>query len=275
MPVLLFFLIFLGWAHPVWGETGLDVQFFTGYNSASLRTLNNKKLAETSFNPPALRGSPSIHDGPLIGLEVEWRIRPRFSLVAFVSSWEGESRTLESGETPFEDNGVIPFKSDRLTRVSFNEYALRGRYHILDSPKHHRLYLEFGLFDQVKVTYREDDNYVLQATAGETLRNISSRAVSKGGYLFEWGVGGDLYLNKWAAVSLNANYRIGKAVPLLYKSFRHTFTEQDAIADASGRTSPFPKTGEAVLVDRGTEAQQPLKIELDGFQVSAGIRIFF
>jgi hypothetical protein len=266
-------LIFWGWAEPVWGETEWNVHFFTGYNSASLKTLNDEKLNETSVIPPVLGGSPSIQGGPLVGVEVEWRVRPRFSLVAFVSSWEGESRALESGEAPFQDNGIIPFSADRITRLTFNEYALRGRYHLLDSPKRHRLYLEIGFFDQVQVTYREDYSYLFQATAGDTLRNISSRAVGKGGYLFEWGLGGDIYLNKWAAFSLNANYRQGKAVPIYYKSFRHTFTEQDAIAGADGRGSPFPVTGEKVLLDGNRD--RPLMLELDGWQASAGIRIFF
>jgi hypothetical protein len=130
VAVLLFFLIFWGWAEPVWGETEWNVHFFTGYNSASLKTLNDEKLNETSVIPPVLGGSPSIQGGPLVGVEVEWRVRPRFSLVAFVSSWEGESRALESGEAPFQDNGIIPFSADRITRLTFNEYALRGRYHI-------------------------------------------------------------------------------------------------------------------------------------------------
>lgn len=273
MPVLLFFLIFLGWAQPVWGETDWNVQFFTGYNSASLKTLNHIKLNETALFPPAQGGSPSLHGGPLIGIELEWRIRPRFSLVAFVSSWEGESTALESGEAFFEDNGIIPFNSNRTTRVTFNEFALRGRYHLLDSPKKHRLYLEIGLFDQVQVVYREDYNYIFQATAGETLRNISSRAVGKGGYLFELGLGGDLYLVKWAAISLNANYRIGKAVPIFYKSFRHTFSQEEAVAGNGGGVSPFPKSGDKVLLER--DVNRPLMMELDGWQANAGIRIFF
>lgn len=270
MPVLLFFLFFLGWTQAAHAESNWDVNLLTGYNSATLKALNEKKLTETSIIPPVFGGSPGVHGGPLVGVEVEWRVRPRFSLVAVTSFWEGESRVLESGENRFQDKGIVPFQSDRITRLSFNEYALRGRYHILDSPKRHRLYLEIGFFDQVKVTYREDDSYIFH-TDQDTLRNISSRAVSKGGYLLEWGLGGDLYLNKWVALGLNANYRLGKAVPLLYKSYRHTFTEEDAIASAAGGGSPFPKSGDPVITRDGKE----LTLELYGWQVSAGIRIFF
>lgn len=269
VPILILLLI-MGWAGPVWAEGNWDFQLFTGYSSADLRTLNEKKLKETSFIPPKVGGSPAIGGRPMIGMELEWKVRPRFSLVLLTSFWEGESTAVEQGENTFQDFGIVPFRATRKTRVSFNEYGLRGRYHLLQEPHRYRLYFEVGFFNQVKVTYREDYNYVFQVKDQQFLRNVLSEATSRGGYLFEWGVGGDLYLTRWLAISLSGNYRIGKAAPLYYKSYRHTFLEQDALSEAIPGARGFPKVGDPVLTPDGA-----LVMELTGWQVASGIRIFF
>ena len=271
MPFFLIIFILCGWGLPAWGETSWDVRVLSGYNSAALNTLNSKKLTETSIIPPAIGGSPEIHGGALIGAEVEWKIRPRFSLVALTTFWEGESTAVESGEVFFQDFGIVPFQDRRITRLSFNEYALRGRYYLLEQPKRYRFYLETGLFDQVIVTFREDYRYSIQAGNQEYLRNILSQAVSKGGYLLVGGMGGDIYLTRWLAFNLSGEYRVGKAIPLYYTSYRHTFLEREAI---SGGNSPFPKEGDPVTYLDGN-TRLPLVIELKGWQVTAGFRIFF
>src|SRR3569832_2074991 len=123
MVPILILLIIMGWAGPAWAEGNWDFQLFTGYSSAALTTLNEKKLNETSFFPPKVGGSPAIEGRPMIGFEVEWKVRPRFSLVLLTSFWEGESSAVEQGEHTFQDFGIVPFRAQRTTRVSFNEYA--------------------------------------------------------------------------------------------------------------------------------------------------------
>lgn len=240
-----------------------------------MTTLNEKKLQQTFPSiPPRQGGSPALRAAPLVGLEVEWRVRRRFSLVASTSFWEGESRAIESGEVLFQDKGLLPFSSNRIHRISFNEYNLKGRLHLLEEPERHRLFLEIGFFGQVKVTYREDYNYIFADGNEQFLRNVLSRAVSKGGYIFSFGMGGDYFLTRWLALSVSGNYRFGKATQLIYESSRHTFVEQDALTEAVGVSSFFPKVGEPVSYREGDTAI-PLKIELQGFQANAGIRIFF
>ena len=207
----------------------------------------------------------------MFGIEVEWRVRPRFSLIALTSFWEGESTAIESGEVSFQDFGETPFTAKRITRVSFNEYALKGRYHLLEEPNRYRFYIELGFFDQVNVTYTEDYNYVFEHNGQQYLRNILAHATSRGGYLVTGGIGGDYYLTRWLALNLSANYRLGQATPLFYKSYRHTFLEQDAISGAVGGSSPFPKNGDVVGANNG----HPLQMELTGWQAAVGIRIFF
>lgn len=274
MPILILLLIVGGWTTPAWAEGNWNFQVFSGYSSAALGTLNDKKLNETSALPPKVGGSPSIGGRPLIGVEVEWKVRPRFSLLIQTSFWEGESTAAEQGERLFQDFGIVPFRSTRRTRVSFNEYALRGRYHLIEEPQRHRLYFEVGFFNQVKVTYREDYNYIFEAGGQQFLRNILSEATGRGGYLFVWGIGGDYYLTRRIALGLSANYRIGKAVPILYQSYRHTFLEQDAVSGAVGGGSPFPQPGDPVTFRDGNQIKR-LEVDLNGWQVIGGVRIFF
>lgn len=275
MPVLFLLFFLIGLAQPAWGASDWDVAVFSGYNTATLKSLNDHKLGETLAFPPRVGGSPAIRGGPLFGAEVEWRVRRSFSLVALTSFWEGESKANESSEMQFQDFGITPFTAQRTTRVSFNEYALRGRYYLLDEPKRHRLYLEFGFFDQVRVTYTENFNYVFEANGQQFLRNVLARATSRGGYLLTWGLGGDYYFTRWAAVTWNANYRLGSATPLFYKSYRHTFLERDAITSAVGVGSSFPKAGDAVgFIDENGHGQR-LEMELTGWQAAVGLRFFF
>jgi hypothetical protein len=276
VPVLVLLLSLLGAVSTAWGASDWNVQLFSGYSDALLKSLNDHKLNETAPLPPRVGGSPSIDGGALVGIEVEWRVRRRFSLVALTSFWEGESSAVESGEILFQDFGIVPFTAKRTTRVSFNEFALRGRYHLLDEPKRYRLYFELGFFNQVKVSYTEDFNYVFKANGQQFLRNVLSRASSRGGYLVTWGIGGEYYLTRWAAISLTANYRLGNAVPLYYKSYRHTFLEQDAIGEAIGGGSPFPNRGDTVtFLDTERNLRRPLEMELSGWQTAVGIRFFF
>lgn len=275
VPVLVLLFFLLGRVPTAWGASDWNVQLFTGYNDALLKSLNDRILTETAPFPPRVGESPSIRGGPLIGVEVEWRVRRSFSLVALTSFWEGESTARESSEMLFQDFGIVPFRADRTTRVSFNEYALRGRYHLLDEPQRYRLFLEFGFFNQVKVTYREDFSYVFEANGQQFLRNILSRASSRGGYLITGGIGGDYYLTRWAAISITANYRLGNAVQLRYKSYRHTFLEQDAIEEALGVTV-FPNAGDPVtFLDEKRGIRPPVEMELSGWQAAVGLRIFF
>lgn len=273
MPVLVLILFLLA-VQPVWGASDWNVQVFSGYNEALLKSLNDRKLTQTPTIPPRVGESPPIQGGPLVGVEVEWRVRRSFSLVALTSFWEGESTAHESSERQFQDFGIVPFRAERTTRVSFNEYALRGRYHVLDQPERYRFYLELGFFNQVKVTYREDFNYVFEANGQQFLRNVLSRATSRGGYLVTWGIGGDYYITRWAAISMTANYRLGNAAPLYYKSYRQTFLEEDARDEAFSRRS-FPDAGDPVVVlDRNGRAER-LEMELTGWQAAVGVRIFF
>ncbi len=276
VPVFFLIILLLGAVQPAWGESDWNVEVFSGYNDALLKSLNDHLLTETAPLPPRVGGSPPIEGGPLIGAEVEWRVRRSFSLVAMTTFWEGESTAIESGEILFQDFGIVPFTAHRTTRVSFNEYALRGRYHLVDEPKRYRLYLEFGFFNQVKVTYTEDFNYIFEANGQQFLRNVLSHATSRGGYLITWGIGGDYYLTRWAAINLTANYRLGNATPLFYKSYRHTFLEQNAIGEAIGGGSPFPSAGDQVtFLDTKRNLRRPLEMELSGWQAAVGIRIFF
>ncbi|MBI3803170.1 MAG: hypothetical protein HY282_05345 [Nitrospirae bacterium] len=273
MPVFILILLLIGLAQPA-SASDWNIELFSGYDAALLKTLNNQKLNETSPFPPRVGGSPSISGGPMFGVEVEWRVRPRFSLVALTAFFEGESTAIESGEILFQDFGITPFTAKRITRVSFNEYALKGRYHLVEEKNRYRFYLELGFFDQVNVTYSEDFSYIFQANGQQFLRNVLSRATSRGGYLVTGGAGGDYYLTRWLALNFSANYRLGRAMPLFYKSYRHTFLEQDAISGAVGANSPFPKNGDQVSFVEGN-TRRPLVMELTGWQAAIGLRIFF
>ncbi len=273
MLACLLLVLNFAWAAPAWARDDWSVSFFTGFSATALRNLNDKKLQDTSFIPPTVKGSPAIRNRPLIGFEIEWPVRPRLSLVAFTSYWEGSSRALESGEANFQDQGLRPFEVDRIIRLSFNEYGLRTRYNLIESAEQNRFYLEIGLFDQVRVTFREDFNYAFEGINGTSLRNIRSRAVGKGGYLFEWGFGGDYFLSNWLSIHLNANYRTGKAISVVYKSYEHTFRGVDGIEEASGQ-SPFPDGGDTVTYIDG-DFRKNLVLDLDGWQTSIGIRLYF
>jgi len=273
MLCLLSLLLSFCSASALWAEQEWSVSFFSGYNAASLRSLNDKKLQDTTFIPPTLGSSPAIRGGPSVGVEVEWTVRPRLSLVAYTSYWEGNSRAIESGEANFQDFGLTPFQVDRTIRLSFNEYALRTRYNLFESEDRNRFYLEIGLFDQVRATFREDFSYEFDALNGKSLRNIRSRAVGKGGYIFEWGLGGDYFFNPWLSLHLNANYRTGKAISVIYKSYEHTFRGQDGIEAASGQ-SAFPDSGDTVTYIDGN-FRKNLELELDGWQMNIGMRILF
>lgn len=269
MPVFVLLLLFIGWGRPA-AASDWNVELFSGYENARLKSLNNEKLQERVAIPPRVGGSPGIHGGPVFGVEAEWRVRPRFSLIALTSFWEGESTAVESNEILFQDFGIVPFTGKRITRVSFTEYGLKGRYHLAEERRRYRLYIELGFIDQVNVRYTEDFSYIFEANGQQFLRNVLATATSRGGYLLTGGIGGDYYLTRWMALNASANYRMGKATPLFYKSYRHTFLEQDAISGAVGTSSFFPKSG-----DRVANNGHPLQLELTGWEALVGLRIFF
>ncbi len=272
-----FFILYLIWilVPPPEAFAEWNVQVFTGYSQARLKLLNEGQLQQTTFTPPRVGGSPGILGGPLHGVSVEWRIRPRFSLLIKSSFWEGRSTAFEESEMLFQDFGMIPFTAKRTTRVSFNEYALHGRYHFLDEPKKYRVYIDIGLFSLIKVTYREDYNYVFDNGNQQFLRNILSRAESKGGYMLEWGLGGEYFLRKWVALGADVIYRKGKTRQLFYKSFRHTFLERDAVDDAIGANRSIPEEGSPVFYRDENNVARPLVIDLSGWEITGSIRFFF
>ncbi len=270
-----FFIFFLALAWPGDAFPEVNVHVYTGFSQAKLKALNAQQLQQRTFIPPRVGGSPKIDGGSIHGIGIEWRIRPRFSLLLKTSFWEEKSTAIEESEMLFQDFGIVPFQANRVTRVSFNEYALHGRYHLIDKPKKQRFYVDIGLFSLIKVNYREDYNYIFRTESQEFLRNTLSRAESEGGYMLEWGLGGDHYLASWFAVNIDILYRIGKTRRLIYKSFRHTFLERDVVDDAVGNDRTLPQPGDPVAFVDQNNVRHALEIDLSGWELTAGIRFFF
>jgi len=185
---------------------------------------NNNITVPFVFRTPM----PELDPGPMGGLEFQWRINEKHSLLMGGASWEATSSATANGLFPVQGafESVI---SQRKGDISFTEFYLGWRYNAVHKPKKHDYYFTLTLHDIFDVSYREDFSLLFLSGPPRSFRRSMIIESNATGLLFlQGGGGGEWFLNDWLSVGVEAGYGFGfKPLRLGNGNISTDFTDND------------------------------------------------
>ena len=217
---------------------------------------------------------PELSPGAMGGLEFQWRLNERHSLLIGGASWEATSAATGQGIFPVQGafESVI---SQRKGDISFTEFYFGWRYDVIRKPKKHDFYFNLSIHDVFNVNYREDFSLLFLSGPPRSFRKsmvIESKAT---GLLLLQGMGGgEWHINDWLSLGAEAGYDFGlKALRLGdgslvtdFSSNDNLFLELPMIPTASG--------GMQYKVESGGSYQE-LRLSFDGWRALLKATIYY
>ncbi len=294
--------------YPTWNNIGkrLTVGLTTGYYRPALKGLNsvlansgrviiqdpnhllpsNPDFLSESRNMPISKVSGDFS----VGIEAEWEISQRHSLVFSVSEWQNASIRSDMVPLLLSPNEA-PLRVPRSARynLTINHFQLAWRYSIINSPEKGRMHLNIGLVGGVLATLTIDSLIKVEENPiGNPFASFGSTESKGRGFTTRFGIGGEFFLLSWLSVGLNVDYIWGNISKLKVKrefpsDFRLIPAGLPGISDSPCFRQVDTRTeGETVQViacerDQVVEGARPskLKLSLDGFDIRGAIRFHF
>ncbi|MBI3803359.1 MAG: hypothetical protein HY282_06310 [Nitrospirae bacterium] len=295
-------------------ESRFSIAYTMGVYQPSLKTLNkilgdphlavlqdpNYLLPRNRLLPVEVRDivSPEITGKTNYGLEVQWEATDKFSLVGTLSLWEGGS-VGEDIITTFLRQDLPPVSAPRTATYDLNvkQIWLGWKYNLFMDPDRGRFFVNVGLIG-VSIADLTMDSVVRVNSPDLNFASISSTEAQGVAFTSRVGIGGEYFLTSWLSFGVNANYVIGSSAKIKVKRhFRSSFFD---IPPPPPETTdlqnvpPTPQNGDTVrwarvqtqnitdLCDPGDKiggcsrgTGRPLELELNGFQVSGLLRLYF
>ena len=243
------------------------------------------------------------------GLEVQWEATDQLSLVATLSLWQGES-IGEDVLTTFLRQDLPPVAAPRSARydLTVKQIWLGWKYNFFRDPDRGRLFINVGLIG-VSIADMTMDSLLRVNSPGLNFASVSSTEAQATAFTSRIGLGGEYFITSWFSFGVNANYVLGSSSHMkVTRHFRSSFSD---IPPPPPETTdlqnipPTPQNGETLTwaevqsqnitdicnpgarlpdgnpnpntcaAGPGKSAGNPLKFELNGFQVTAALRFYF
>jgi len=231
---------------------------------------NNNVSVPFRFRTPL----PELNPGAMGGLEFQWRLNERHSLLIGGANWEATSAATGQGIFPVQGafESVI---SQRKGDISFTEFYFGWRYNVLHKPKKHDFYVNLSIHDVFDVNYREDFSLLFLSGPPRSFRKSMVIETKATGLLLLQGMGGgEWFINDWFSLGAEAGYDFGlKALRLgdgnLVTDFRSTdnlFLELPMIPNSAGNMQYKVESG-------GT--YRDLRLSFDGWKALLKATIYY
>lgn len=313
--------------HPSFGqESRLSIAYTTGVYQPSLKSLNkilgdphlailqdpNYLLPRNRLLPAEIRNivAPEITGKTNYGAEIQWEATDKFSLVATLSLWQGES-TAEDVITTFLRQDLPPVSAPRTAayNLSVTQIWLGWKYSLYQDPDYGRFFINVGLIG-ISIANLMIDSVVRVNSPNLNFASVSSTEAEGIAFTSRIGIGGEYFITSWLSFGVNANYVIGSSAKVkVKKHFRSSFFDIPPPPPETTNLQnvpPVPENGETLRwarietqnisdfcdppattgdgnIDpdtcsqhgRGNPAGRPLELELNGFQVTGMLRFYF
>jgi len=231
---------------------------------------NNNVTVPFIFRTPM----PELDPGPLGGLEFQWRINEKNSLLIGGSSWEATSAATARGVFPVQGafESVI---SQRKGDISFTEFYLGWRYNAIHKPKKHDFYFSLSLHDIFDVNYREEFSLLFLSGPPRSFRRsmvVESKAT--GLLLLQGTGGGEWFINDWLSLGVEAGYGFGlKALRLGNGQLTTDFSDNDNLF-LEIPIIQNPSQNVQYKVENGGQYRD-LRLDFDGWKAMFKATVYF
>jgi len=306
-------------------ESRLSVAYTIGVYQPNLKTLNkilgdphlailqdpNYLLPRNRLLPVEVRDivSPQITGKTDYGLEVQWEVNDRLSLVATLSLWQGTSEAQDI-LTTFLRQDIPPVNAPRTAtyNLTVNQIWLGWKYNLYRDPDKGRFFINVGLIGASRADLTMDS--VVRVTSPDlNFASVSSTEAEGTAFTSRIGVGGEYFITSWLSFGVNANYVIASNTRLkVQRTFRSSFDNIPApppettnlqnvpdppqngdtvrwahvetqnisdFCDPPATTTAGTNPDTCAQHNTATPAGHDLQLELNGFQVTAMIRLYF
>lgn len=248
-------------------------EFFSPYEGVAdfIDPIANNIQSEFSLDVPL----PALDPGALLGLELQWRVNDRHSLLIGIGNWEAVSRVSGTIEIPIQ--GALEAASmQRKADISYIEYYLGWRYNLWAKPGKFRLYTTINLHQLFDVDYQEDFTAVFLSGDVRTFRKTNILLNQATGLMLLEGMAGYEWLvTDWFSVSLEGGYGYGllEKLELTDTTVNSDFLPTDNIVfrqpiirGQDGRADYKPSPG---------ADYQDLKLDFSGWKALVKATIYF
>jgi hypothetical protein len=171
---------------------------------------------------------PELDPGSIGGLEFQWRINDRHSLLIGGANWEATSSATASGIFPVQGafESVI---SQRKGDIAFTEFYFGWRYNAIHKPKSHDFYFTLSLHDIFDVRYKDEFSLLFLSGPPRSFRRSMVINTNATGLLFlQGGGGGEWFINDWFSLGVEGGYGFGfKPLRLGNGQLTTDFTDND------------------------------------------------
>jgi hypothetical protein len=171
---------------------------------------------------------PELDPGSIGGLEFQWRINDKHSLLIGGANWEATSSATASGIFPVQGafESVI---SQRKGDISFTEFYFGWRYNAVHKPKSHDFYFTLSLHDIFDVRYKDEFSLLFLSGPPRSFRRSMVINTNATGLLFlQGGGGGEWFINDWFSLGVEGGYGFGfKPLRLGNGQLTTDFTDND------------------------------------------------
>ncbi|HLG22478.1 MAG TPA: hypothetical protein VI382_06655 [Candidatus Manganitrophaceae bacterium] len=250
--------------------------------------------------------APELAGKTNYGLEVQWEATEKFSLVGTLSLWQGESRAEDVINT-FIRQDLPPVSAPRSAtyNLTISQIWLGWKYNFIRDPDRSRLFVNVGLVG-ISVANLTMDSLVKVNSPDLNFASVSSTEAQGIAFTSRLGIGGEYFITPWLSFGVNTNYVIGSSSHIkVERHFKSSFVDIPPPPSETinlQNVPPTPQNGQTLTYARvtsqnitdicdpspppdaagnipsdtcGPGAGNPLKIELNGFQVTAALRFYF
>ncbi|MFQ5455540.1 MAG: hypothetical protein ACE5EA_04950 [Nitrospirota bacterium] len=224
------------------------------------------------------------------GVEGQWKITDEYSLHLALSVWEGETFKTDRIKM-FTRSNVPPRIVPRDARytLTMTQIWFGWRYNMFHSPDRSKIYLTVGMAGLTLANFTMDA--MVKVVSPELSFASTSSTESFGwGFTTRFGLGGEYFFKKWGSVGLNINYILADVIKLtVQRTFIAGFPDiPPQPPEANPRVvvpepPDMPEYGDKITYATVTseenrdliEDNTSLRLEIDGFEIVAGIRLYF
>lgn len=232
---------------------------------------NNNVTVPFTFRDPL----PELDPGLLGGLELQWRINEKYSLLIGGATWEASSSTTVPGIFPIQgafESVIARRKGD----IAFNEFYLGWRYNAVHKPKNHDFYFTLTLHDIFDVNYREDFSLLFISGPPQSFRrSLVVESSATGLLLLQGGGGGEWFINDWSSLGIEVGYGFGfKPLRLGNGKLTTDFTDNDNLF-LEIPIIQNPSTGNMQYKAESGGKYRDLRLDFDGWKALLKATIYF
>lgn len=226
--------------------------------------------------PYALRAPmPQFDPGHIGGLEFQWLINDKHSLLIGAANWDDTVSSSTGGVFPIQGafQSVIAQRSGDL---SFSEFYFGWRYNAIHVPKKHNYYFTLSLHDIFNVSYREQFSLLfLSGPPSSFRRSVVINTDATGLLLLHAGGGGEWFMTDWFSLGVEGGYEIG------FKPLR--FGNGNLVTDFSNNDNLFlempmiqnPASNNTQYKVASGGQYRDLRVNFDGWKALVKATIYF